>query len=162
MAAPYCTITGTIPGGQSGKATVRITPDVDGATATLNGTEVSMREYLVTSDSAGSIRVEILAPGNGVNPGGNWTHTVEIKTPDGVTSTYPSSRVRRSISFPLHQFGRLLRTSSSDLHLDPFPSCRGVVVGALVSLPFLALSRFSLAELFRQLVSSGIHGLLRP
>lgn len=90
MAAPYCTITGTIPGGQNGKATVRITPDVDGATATLNGTEVSMREYLVTSDSAGAIRVEILAPGNGVNPGGNWTHTVEIKTPDGVTKKHVS------------------------------------------------------------------------
>ena len=90
MAAPYCTVTGTIPGGQNGKATVRITPDVDGATATLNGTEVSMREYLVTSDSAGAIRVEILAPGNGVNPGGNWTHTVEIKTPDGVTKKHVS------------------------------------------------------------------------
>lgn len=90
MAAPYCTITGTIPGGQNGKATVRITPDVDGATATINGTEVSMREYLVTSDSAGAIRVEILAPGNGVNPGGNWTHTVEIKTPDGVTKKHVS------------------------------------------------------------------------
>lgn len=88
MAAPYCTLTGTIPGGQNGKATVRITPDVDGATATLNGTEVSMREYLITSDSAGAIRVEILAPGNGVNPGGNWTHTVEIKTPDGVTKKH--------------------------------------------------------------------------
>lgn len=90
MAAPYCTITGTIPGGQNGKATVRITPDVDGATATLNGTEVSMREYLVTSDSSGAIRVKILAPGNGVNPGGNWTHTVEIKTPDGVTKKHVS------------------------------------------------------------------------
>lgn len=90
MAAPYCTITGTIPGGQNGKATVRITPDVDGATATLNGTEVSMREYLVTSDAAGAIRVEILAPGVGVNPGGNWTHTVEIKTPDGVTKKHVS------------------------------------------------------------------------
>lgn len=90
MAAPYCTVTGTIPGGQNSKATIRITPDVDGATATLNGTEVSMREYLVTSDSAGAIRVEILAPGNGVNPGGNWTHTVEIKTPDGVTKKHVS------------------------------------------------------------------------
>lgn len=90
MAAPYCTVTGTIPGGQNGKATVRITPDVDGATATINGTEVSMREYLITSDSAGAIRVEILAPGNGVNPGGNWTHTVEIKTPDGVTRKHVS------------------------------------------------------------------------
>ena len=90
MAAPYCTITGTIPGGQNGKATVRITPDVDGATATLNGTEVSMREYLVTSDTDGNIRVEILAPGSGVNPGGNWTHTVEIKTPDGVTKKHVS------------------------------------------------------------------------
>ena len=90
MAAPYCTVTGTIPGGQNGKATVRITPDVDGATATINGTEVSMREYLITSDSAGAIRVEILAPGNGVNPGGNWTHTVEIKTPDGVTKKHVS------------------------------------------------------------------------
>lgn len=90
MAAPYCTITGTIPGGQNGKATVRITPDVDGATATLNGTEVSMREYLITTDQAGSIRVEILAPGNGVNPGGNWTHTVEIKTPVGVSTKHVS------------------------------------------------------------------------
>ena len=90
MAAPYCTVTGTIPGGQNGKATVRITPDVDGATATLNGTEVSMREYLITTDQAGSIRVEILAPGSGVNPGGNWTHTVEIKTPDGVTKKHVS------------------------------------------------------------------------
>lgn len=90
MAAPYCTVTGTIPGGENGKATVRITPDVDGATATLNGTEVSMREYLVTSDAAGAIRVEILAPGVGVNPGGNWTHTVEIKTPDGVTKKHVS------------------------------------------------------------------------
>lgn len=90
MAAPYCTITGTIPGGQNGKATVRITPDVDGATATLNGTEVSMREYLVTTDTSGSIRVEILAPGNGVNPGGNWTHTVEIETPAGTTRKHVS------------------------------------------------------------------------
>lgn len=90
MAAPYCTITGTIPGGQNGKATVRITPDVDGATATLNGTEVSMREYLVTTDTAGAIRVEILAPGNGVNPGGNWTHTVEIETPAGTTRKHVS------------------------------------------------------------------------
>lgn len=90
MAAPYCIITGTIPGGQNGKATVRITPDVDGATATLNGTEVSMREYLVTTDTAGAIRVEILAPGNGVNPGGNWTHTVEIETPAGTTRKHVS------------------------------------------------------------------------
>lgn len=88
MAAPYCTVTGTIPGGENGKATVRITPDVDGATATLNGTEVSMREYLITTDQAGSIRVEILAPGAGVNPGGNWTHTVEIKTPTGVSTKH--------------------------------------------------------------------------
>lgn len=90
MAAPYCTVTGTIPGGENGKATVRITPDVDGATATLNGTEVSMREYLITTDQAGSIRVEILAPGSGVNPGGNWTHTVEIKTPVGVSTKHVS------------------------------------------------------------------------
>nr|DAP18212.1 MAG TPA: Protein of unknown function (DUF459) [Caudoviricetes sp.] len=90
MAAPYCTVTGTIPGGENGKATVRITPDVDGATATLNGTEVSMREYLITTDQAGSIRVEILAPGSGVNPGGNWTHTVEIKTPAGVSTKHVS------------------------------------------------------------------------
>ena len=90
MAAPYCTVTGTIPGGENGKATVRITPDVDGATATLNGTEVSMREYLITTDQAGSIRVEILAPGAGVNPGGNWTHTVEIKTPAGVSTKHVS------------------------------------------------------------------------
>ena len=90
MAAPYCTITGTIPGGENGKATVRITPDVDGATATLNGTEVSMREYLIITDQAGAIRVEILAPGAGVNPGGNWTHTVEIKTPAGVSTKHVS------------------------------------------------------------------------
>ena len=90
MAAPYCTVTGTVPGGENGKATVRITPDVDGATATLNGTEVSMREYLITTDQAGSIRVEILAPGSGVNPGGNWTHTVEIKTPVGVSTKHVS------------------------------------------------------------------------
>lgn len=90
MAAPYCTVTGTIPGGENGKATVRITPDVDGATATLNGTEVSMREYLITTDQAGSIRVEILAPGAGVNPGGNWTHTVEIKTSAGVSTKHIS------------------------------------------------------------------------
>lgn len=90
MAAPYCTVTGTVPGGENGKATVRITPDVDGATATLNGTEVSMREYLITTNQAGSIRVEILAPGAGVNPGGNWTHTVEIKTPAGVSTKHVS------------------------------------------------------------------------
>lgn len=90
MAAPYCTVTGTIPGGENGRATVRITPDVDGATATLNGTEVSMREYLITTDQAGSIRVEIIAPGAGVNPGGNWTHTVEIKTPAGVSTKHIS------------------------------------------------------------------------
>lgn len=90
MAAPYCTITGTITGGENGKATVRITPDVDGATATINGTEVSMREYVVSTDTAGAIRVEILAPGNGVNPGGNWTHTVEITTPSGVTRKHVS------------------------------------------------------------------------
>nr|DAN43511.1 MAG TPA: hypothetical protein [Caudoviricetes sp.] len=45
MAAPYCTLTGTIPGGENGRATVRIIPDVKGATATVDGAAVSMREH---------------------------------------------------------------------------------------------------------------------
>ena len=46
MAAPYCTLTGTIPGGEKGRAIIRIIPDVVGATATVNGVTVGMREQL--------------------------------------------------------------------------------------------------------------------
>ena len=78
MAAPYCTLTGTIPGGENGRATVRIIPDVIGATATIDGASVSMREHLVRTDQAGAVNIEVLAPGAGVSPSGSWTHTIYI------------------------------------------------------------------------------------
>ena len=78
MAAPYCTLTGTIPGGENGRATVRIIPDVIGATATVDGASVSMREHLVRTDQAGAVNIEVLAPGTGVSPSGSWTHTIYI------------------------------------------------------------------------------------
>lgn len=82
MAAPYCTLTGTIPGGENGRATVRIIPDVKGATATVDGATVSMREIVVRTDQAGAVNVEVLAPGAGVSPSGSWTHTVYVDSPE--------------------------------------------------------------------------------
>ena len=82
MAAPYCTLTGTIPGGENGRATVRIIPDVKGATATVDGAAVSMREIVVRTDQAGAVNVEVLAPGAGVSPSGSWTHTVYVDSPE--------------------------------------------------------------------------------
>ena len=82
MAAPYCTLTGTIPGGENGRATVRIIPDVKGATATVDGAAVSMREIVVRTDQAGAVNVEVLAPGAGVSPSGSWTHTIYIDSPE--------------------------------------------------------------------------------
>ena len=81
MAAPYCTLTGTIPGGENGRATVRIIPDVKGATATVEGAAVSMREHMVQTDQAGAVNIEVLAPGAGVTPSGAWTHTIYIDSP---------------------------------------------------------------------------------
>lgn len=81
MAAPYCTLTGTIPGGENGRATVRIIPDVKGATATVDGAAVSMREHVVRTDQAGAVNIEVLAPGAGVSPAGSWTHTIYIDSP---------------------------------------------------------------------------------
>ena len=81
MAAPYCTLTGTIPGGENGRALVRIVPDVKGATATVEGAAVSMREHMVRTDQAGAVNVEVLAPGAGVTPSGAWTHTIYIDSP---------------------------------------------------------------------------------
>lgn len=81
MAAPYCTLTGTIPGGENGRALVRIVPDVKGATATVEGAAVSMREHMVRTDQAGAVNIEVLAPGAGVSPSGSWTHTIYIDSP---------------------------------------------------------------------------------
>ena len=81
MAAPYCTLTGTIPGGENGRATVRIIPDVKSATATVDGASVSMREHVVRTDQAGAVSIEVLAPGSGVSPAGSWTHTIFIDSP---------------------------------------------------------------------------------
>ena len=81
MAAPYCTLTGIIPGGENGRALVRIVPDVKGATATVEGAAVSMREHMVRTDQAGAVNVEVLAPGAGVTPSGAWTHTIYIDSP---------------------------------------------------------------------------------
>lgn len=81
MAAPYCTLTGTIPGGENGRALVRIVPDVKGATATVDGATVSMREHMVRTDQAGAVNIEVLAPGAGVTPSGAWTHTIYIDSP---------------------------------------------------------------------------------
>ena len=81
MAAPYCTLTGTISGGENGRATVRIIPDVNGATATVDGASVPMREHLVRTDQAGAVNIEVLAPGAGVSPAGSWTHTIFIDSP---------------------------------------------------------------------------------
>lgn len=81
MAAPYCTLTGTIPGGENGRALVRIVPDVKGATATVEGSAVSMREHMVRTDQAGAVNIEVLAPGAGVTPSGAWTHTIYIDSP---------------------------------------------------------------------------------
>lgn len=81
MAAPYCTLTGTIPGGENGRATVRIIPDAKGATATVDGASVSMREHVVRTDQAGAVNIEVLAPGAGVSPAGSWTHTIFVDSP---------------------------------------------------------------------------------
>lgn len=81
MAAPYCTLTGTIPGGENGRAIVRIIPDVKGATATVEGAAVSIREHMVRTDQAGAVNIEVLAPGAGVSPAGSWTHTIYIDSP---------------------------------------------------------------------------------
>lgn len=81
MAVPYCTLTGTIPGGENGRALVRIVPDVKGATATVDGAAVSMREHMVRTDQAGAVNIEVLAPGAGVTPSGAWTHTIYIDSP---------------------------------------------------------------------------------
>lgn len=81
MAAPYCTLTGTIPGGENGRALVRIVPDVKGATATVEGAAVSMREHMVRTDQAGAVNIDVLAPGAGVTPSGAWTHTIYIDSP---------------------------------------------------------------------------------
>ena len=81
MAAPYCTLTGTIPGGENGRALVRIIPDAKGATATVEGAAVSMREHMVRTDQAGAVNIEVLAPGAGVTPSGAWTHTIYIDSP---------------------------------------------------------------------------------
>lgn len=81
MAAPYCTLTGTIPGGENGRALVRIVPDVKGAMATVDGAAVSMREHMVRTDQAGAVNIEVLAPGAGVTPSGAWTHTIYIDSP---------------------------------------------------------------------------------
>lgn len=81
MAAPYCTLTGTIPGGENGQATVRIIPDVKGATATVDGAAVLMCEHMVRTDQAGAVNIEVLAPGAGVTPSGAWTHTIYIDSP---------------------------------------------------------------------------------
>ena len=81
MAAPYCTLTGTIPGGENGRATVRIIPDAKGATATVDGAAVSMREIVVRTDQSGAVNIEVLAPGAGVTPSGAWTHTIYIDSP---------------------------------------------------------------------------------
>ena len=81
MAAPYCTLMGTIPGGENGRATVRIIPDVKGATATVDGAAVAMRENVVRTDQAGVVNIEVLAPGAGVTPSGSWTHTIYIDAP---------------------------------------------------------------------------------
>lgn len=81
MAAPYCTLTGTIPGGENGRALVRIVPDVKGATATVESAAVSMREHMVRTDQAGAVNIEVLAPGAGVTPSGAWTHTIYIDSP---------------------------------------------------------------------------------
>lgn len=81
MAAPYCTLTGTIPGGENGRALVRIVPDVKGATATVEGAAVSMRELMLRTDQAGAVNIEVLAPGAGVTPSGAWTHTIYIDSP---------------------------------------------------------------------------------
>ena len=82
MAAPYCTLTGTIPGGENGRATVRIIPDAKGATATVDGAAISMREIVVRTDQAGAVNVEVLAPGAGVSPSGSWTHTIYVDSPE--------------------------------------------------------------------------------
>jgi len=79
--AAYCTLTGTIPGGENGRALVRIVPDVKGATATVDGAAVSMREHMVRTDQAGAVNIEVLAPGAGVTPSGAWTHTIYIDSP---------------------------------------------------------------------------------
>lgn len=82
MAVPYCTLTGIIPGGANGRATVRIVPDVKGATATVDGTTVTMHSHMVRTDQSGAVNVEVLAPGTGVTPSGAWTHTIIIDSPE--------------------------------------------------------------------------------
>ena len=81
MAVPYCYLRGKIPGGENGRATLRVIPDVKGALGTVDGVQVPMREVSVRTDTSGNVNVAVLAPGEGVTPAGSWTHTLIIDSP---------------------------------------------------------------------------------
>ena len=81
MVAPYCTLTARIPGGENRKGVVTIIPDVSGGIAVIEGSSILLRDVTVASDVNGAVRIEVVAPGEGVSPSGSWTHTVIIKSP---------------------------------------------------------------------------------
>ena len=81
MVAPYCTLTAQIPGGENRKGVVTIIPDVFGATAVIEGSSILLRDVTAASDVSGAVRIEVVAPGDGVSPSGSWTHTVIINSP---------------------------------------------------------------------------------
>ena len=159
MVAPYCTLTGTIPGGENGRATVRIIPDVIGATATVGGSSVSMREHLVRTDQAGAVNIEVLAPGAGVSPSGSWTHTI-----------YIDSSIVDIVKHVALTQGATIDIMSADAvdEISPLPFSGGGGGGGIAQLPpylaesalrntYLSKSTASSTYYTKQEVNSGLH-----
>lgn len=88
MAAPYCTLIGKIPGGENGRATIRAIPDADGAVAVLDGTKYTLSTSIAFSDKDGNVKLDVIAPGPGVFPSGEWTYTIYIDAPYGDSIKY--------------------------------------------------------------------------
>lgn len=88
MAAPYCTLIGKIPGGENGRATIRAIPDADGAVAVFNGTKYTLSTAIAFSDKDGNVKLDVIAPGPGVFPSGEWTYTIYIDAPYGDSIKY--------------------------------------------------------------------------
>lgn len=88
MVAPYCTLVGKIPGGENGRATIRAIPDADGAVAVFEGTKYSLSTAIAFSDKDGDVKLDVIAPGPGVFPSGEWTYTIYIDAPYGDSIKY--------------------------------------------------------------------------
>ena len=88
MAPPYCTLVGKIPGGENGRATVRAIPDADGAVVVIDGKKYTLSTAIAFSDKDGNVNLDVIAPGPGVFPSGDWTYTIYIDAPYGDSIKY--------------------------------------------------------------------------